>query len=289
MNCTSPKLIWPHRSEDWLEKYEERPVSVPCGKCLACLTRKRNEWTFRLEIEHRYSTGALFITLTYDEKHNPYELRKRDLQLYFKRLRKEASEDGYHGIRYYAVGEYGSKYGRAHYHILLFNVPEKFARAAWRDRNGQPIGIVHVGRVTPASIAYTTKYVIQKADETALVDGRGREREKPFALMSRSYGIGGRYLTDEMVQWHRDGDRNYAIRFGQKVGLPNLYRRKIWYSEADKYRIGTASAVRMLEQREKEIQYYKDKFGDRWSQVMNDARDSVLARVKSKIAFTQTF
>lgn len=286
MECIAPKLIWPHRSEEWLEKYEERPVSVPCGKCLACLTRKRNEWTFRLEIEHRYSAGALFVTLTYDQKHNPYGLQKRDCQLFLKRLRKKVGR----GVRYYLVGEYGSKFGRPHYHVLLFGCTDKQAiKSSWCDRNGDPIGLVHFGNVTQASVAYCTKYVIQKADETTVVDGRGTEIQKPFTLMSRGYGIGGRYLTDEMVQWHREDDRNYILRDGRQLGLPAFYRRKIWYTEADRTRVGTASAAFLIKRREKEIQFYRDRYGERWLQVMNDARDCVLARIKSKIAFTQKF
>lgn len=185
MRCIAPKLIWPHRSVEWQSANEEYAVSVPCGKCLACLSNKRMEWIFRLEQEHKYSSSAWFVTLTYDEKHlrSDRSLCKRDLQLYFKRLRKY---DGHKNIRYYAVGEYGEVTGRPHYHILLFNAVESFIRSAWYDAKQRPIGIVHLGNVSAASIAYCTKYVIQRPE--VMADGR----ERPFALMSRKYGIGGR-------------------------------------------------------------------------------------------------
>ena len=142
------------------------PVSVPCGKCVPCLVNKRSDWSFRLEQEHRVSKTAHFVTLTYDAKHlrTDGSLEKRDLQLYLKRLRKNESVNyGNQRLRYYAVGEYGTHGGRPHYHILLFNATdENTIRKAWRDSKGKPIGIVHVGKVEAASIAYVTKYIIQK-------------------------------------------------------------------------------------------------------------------------------
>lgn len=172
MDCIAPKLIWPHRSID-VETDDDKPVSVRCGKCLPCLMSKRNDWCFRLEQEFKWSKkGAMFLTLTYDQKHLPSDLSvsKRDLQLFMKRLRKR---DKSNSLRYYAVGEYGSKFGRPHYHVLLFGACEGDVRLAWVDSKSQPIGAVHVGKVTSASVAYVTKYMVQSDSE---VSGR----EKPF-------------------------------------------------------------------------------------------------------------
>lgn len=280
MDCLHPKTIWPHRSEEWLERYEECPVTVPCGKCLACLEKVRGEWIFRLEIEHRHSSGALFITLTYDEKHlrSDCNVNKRDVQLWLKRLRKAHGP----GIRYFAVGEYGSKFGRPHYHVLLFNCTnDGMVRNAWKDVEGKPIGLVHVGRVTRASIAYCTKYIIQKDDDVG-------EREKPFRLMSRAYGIGGRYLSDEMVAWHRRGLFNYAMVNDTKVALPRFYRDKIWYDMDQKQELHKASLLLVLGRRIAAEKFYKDRFGENWQRVMDGERDDILSRVKSKVAYSQT-
>lgn len=48
-----------------------------------------------------------FVTLTYDEEHLPPDgsLRKRDLQLYLKRLRRRLP------FRFFAAGEYGERGG----------------------------------------------------------------------------------------------------------------------------------------------------------------------------------
>lgn len=283
MVCVNPQLIYPHRSIDWLDAgNKEEPINVPCGKCIPCLQNKRMDWTFRLQQEHKVSKSAHFVTLTYDQKHYPSDgsLNKRHLQLYLKRLRKK---DETIRIRYYAVGEYGSQSGRAHYHILLFNSEEHLIRSAWTDSKGKSIGIVHVGKVTPASVAYVTKYVIQKSSYP-------QGLQKPFATMSRAYGIGGRYLTDEMVAWHKAGDKNYIMRPDNIKGrLPRFYRDKIWYHPKDRERISSAAMALTLSNQKKELEYWKKKFPTSWESQMLLARNLALARVKQKIQFSQTF
>jgi len=295
MNCVNPRTIHVDGRAE--------PIQVPCGKCIPDLMNKRADWSFRLEQEYKYSKSAIFVTLTYDQKHAPSDgsLDKRHLQLYLKRLRKK---DGTNKIRYYAVGEYGTRSGRPHYHLLLFNANESHARSSWTDSNGDPVGIVHIGSVTPASVAYVTKYIVQPFCE---VQGL----LKPFATMSRAYGIGGRYLSDEMVQWHRCDDRNYALRDGAKCRLPRFYREKIWplvkenekatrvtrafqrdliwFKTKDRQRVSSASMALSLENQRKEKQWYVDNHGDDWERIMIEARNAVFARVKTKVAYTQKF
>nr|DAV85388.1 MAG TPA: Replication associated protein [Microviridae sp.] len=196
MKCLEP--IWVDNGD--------RPIQVGCGKCLACLERRRVEWCNRLWWEKRYSTVSYFVTLTYAQKYLPDNYCVRDVQLFIKRLRKTSPMP----LRYFLVGERGTKRGRIHYHMLLFNYPyPERIRDAWK------LGHVHYGTVTPASIAYVTAYIIQPG--------------KSFRLMSRGYGIGGRYLTDERVDWHR---ANYCIALrtnGVETVLPRFYTDKIWY------------------------------------------------------------
>ena len=60
-----------------------------------------------------------FLTLTYSDEYLPKhgQLVKRDLQLFFKRLRKHAGP-----FRYVAAGEYGELKRRPHFHIALFGM-----------------------------------------------------------------------------------------------------------------------------------------------------------------------
>lgn len=56
----------------------------------------------------------------------PY-LRKRDVQLFLKRLRKQLSNFSDAKIRYYACGEYGPVHFRPHFHLLLFHDSDELA------------------------------------------------------------------------------------------------------------------------------------------------------------------
>lgn len=281
MDCVAPKTLWPHRSIEWIDAGNiEQPITVPCGKCVPCLISKRMEWCFRLEQEYKHSKSALFVTLTYDPKHLPNDgqLDKTHLQLYFKRLRKNS---GLKNIRYFAVGEYGSQFGRPHYHILLFNCETEHVVTAWKDKRGQPIGQVHIGKVTEASIAYCTKYIIQKPEQMEM-------KQPPFTTMSRKYGIGGHYLTDEMIAWHRNSDKNYAMRYSQKVKLPRFYRSKIWYNEKDKLRVSEKSKLHAIKKQIQIQNYWQKNYGKNWLEKMHESRDRAIARVKQKVAYTQT-
>ena len=139
-------------------------LKVPCGKCLLCRIRRKSEWTDRLTHELGYHEGALFVTLTYDPAYVPIgdkgymTLRKRDLQLYIKRLRKALEP---RRIRYYACGEYGdpskeirTRNGyllrtigeRPHYHLIVYGMrptlDDKYElHRAWMDPDtGYAIG-----------------------------------------------------------------------------------------------------------------------------------------------------
>lgn len=212
--CITPILVRNGNRRDW----------VPCGKCNFCLQNKRASWSFRLSQELKTASSADFLTFTYDDSEIPYHpdtgeqsLDKRDVQLFFKRLRKKQAEISEHGIRYYTVGEYGTKTSRPHYHSIMFNLDKRVVNdlpKLWGK------GLIHVGDVNPASINYVTKYVINKVGDYS-------GREPPFALMSRRPGIGFNYV-DTHTKWHRDDMRTYTQVNGVKAALPRYYREKMF-------------------------------------------------------------
>ena len=95
-------------------------IPFPCGKCPPCQKRRISGWSFRLTKHGQVSNTSQFVTLTYDEsnvtksENGLQTIRKTDLQKFFKRLRKLNHEK----ISYYAVGEYGDKTQRPHYHLV---------------------------------------------------------------------------------------------------------------------------------------------------------------------------
>lgn len=202
---------------------------VPCGKCPECLKRRTSGWSFRLLQEEKTACSAHFITLTYDTQYVPItdrnfkSLDKQDLQKFFKRLRFNHNPTNLPGIppiRYYAVGEYGGKTMRPHYHIILFNAHITLIQPSWG------LGHVHYGKVSGASIGYTLKYVC-KPGKVPL--HKNDDRQKEFALMSK--GLGKNYLTEAMKQWHLndlEGRMYCNLTDGKKISMPRYFKDKIY-------------------------------------------------------------
>lgn len=235
--------------------------------------------------EYRVSSSAHFVTLTYSEKFVPDGgLVKRHLQLYLKRLRKKADR-----LRYYAVGEYGGETLRPHYHAIIFNADEKAIRSSWTLKNRiskreEPIGIVHVGTVTEASVQYVLKYVVQK-------DVKYEGLRDPFAIMSRGYGLGLNYLSDAMLAWHRADDRVYCIVHGQKLKLPRYFKDKIWpKSEWSDWAVRRnkvfKKARKEAEERQKKDEIELQRLGYTPEQAA-EFRNAAVASVRKKVSFTQ--
>lgn len=172
-----------------------------------------------------------FITLTYSDETIPTDgtLRKRDFQLFMKRLR---ARHGEHTIRFYAAGEYGTRTYRPHYHALLFGF-DFGDKAPWTTRNGYPVwrsplleelwpvGQSEVGSVTFESAAYVARYMMTKRkgtpeDKEAYYGGR----EPEFCLMSRRPGIGKAWFDQYQKEVYQ---ADSMIINGHEVKPPRYY------------------------------------------------------------------
>lgn len=203
------------------------------------------DWAFRMMQELKASNTGHFITLTYAPEHIPYvweddnaigyTLDKHDLWKFHKAIRnsqkrllkKEAKN---WKQRYFSVGEYGDG-GRPHYHSIMYNThPETIDKLMegkiWNK------GIIDIGDVTPASVAYVAKYIIDSEWK------KGDPRQRPFNVMSRRPGIGHNYLEGNR-KWHReinsfnhDEYRMYIMNNGQKQRMPRYYKDRI-FKETD--------------------------------------------------------
>lgn len=209
MTCTHPLIV----------KVNGLGMAVPCGRCIACRVSKTREWAVRLVNELEAHKCASFITLTYDPEHLPKDngLQKRDLQLFWKRLRKEVNYDR---LRYFACGEYGDKYGRPHYHAVLYGLgcdssSNKLVSDAWG------LGLTHSGNVTYQSARYVAQYC-QKKLSGQMAENKYQGRQAPFALMSKGIGLDYALKNAESIQ------KNLCVKIdGKPVGLPRYYRKKI--------------------------------------------------------------
>lgn len=177
-------------------------------------------------------------------------LKKGDLQLFFKNLRKankiadrrDTRETP--SIRYYAVGEYGGDNERPHYHIILFNARIELVENAWRKYHKEldkwtRRGDVHFGNVSGASIAYCFKY-LQKQSHVGANSRFGDADDRTPEFRVSSKGLGESYLSPARKAWHKKKiqERAYcAAEDGEKVSMPRYYRDKIydqeWHDDPD--------------------------------------------------------
>lgn len=146
MGCTSPISI---------ETPKGLVVNVACKQCVGCRIRRQSGWTLRNLLEVQQHSSAAFVTLTYRDEVCPDQLDYRDFQLFLKRLRKELAVP----IRFFSVGEYGSKTGRPHWHALIYGMPGQ-EKGHW-DTEQWPHGYAYIGQVTPESIRYTARYCLK--------------------------------------------------------------------------------------------------------------------------------
>lgn len=232
-------------------KKESPGTPLPCGRCPGCISRRTSGWSFRLRKESELHTLSEFVLLTYEEcprtPRNYRTLKKSDVQSFFKRLRKltdkrikkhykkktgllQSKIKTHATIKYYLCGEYGTQFGRPHYHIILFGAEQQDIIEAWiNPKTKKPIGHVFFGYDTSeAAVGYTLKYL---SKESRVPVHKNDDRQPEFALMSKR--LGANYLTDEIKKWHTKSlEKNcyLPLKDGKKAALPRYYKSKIYDS-----------------------------------------------------------
>lgn len=179
-------------------------TSYPCGQCIACRLNRVRDWTIRLMHENRFHEHSVFLTLTYDEVHLPFDrsVHKEDVQNFMKRLRNHKKD-----IRFFACGEYGEKYSRPHYHLIIFGLSmnDPLFKGKVYDRKSKgyyllsPLwknGNMYIGDVTYSSCRYVASYVNKKQFGKKGKDFYEKNKIEPeFTLMSRRPGIGAEFVN----------------------------------------------------------------------------------------------
>lgn len=199
---------------------------VPCGKCYACQSNRRNSWTFRLLKESQYSVSSYFIGLSYEDGKTDGNVYKETCQLWLKRMRKALYPIRF---KYYLVSEYGETTFRPHYHCLIFfreivsiNRITDVVQKTWNR------GFVDIGLCEQASIHYCTHHHISKGYHP---DGLN----PTFTLMSRRPAIGFDYIS-RSGSFHIGNPELSYVTFegGFKTVIPRYYKNKLYTEEERK-------------------------------------------------------
>lgn len=220
MDCIKPLLV---RCKSGVRAGQI--ITVPCGHCMACRIKKTKEWTIRLQMELKGWKDAVFATLQYNEDNVPTTncgklyLNKVDLQNFFKRLRKNNPE---RKVKYYASGEYGDRFGRPHFHAIIFGYgankdDQELLDDAWQYR-----GHIFLEPVCGSNISYVCGYTKKKI----YYDHLDKWKEygclpSPFSVQSQ--GLGKDYALEHMEEF-KD---KLSIRYrGRNASIPRYFLTK---------------------------------------------------------------
>ncbi len=236
---------------------------VACRECWQCRERKVDDWVGRNIAEGKTAKAAHVVTLTYGEERSTggidhmraAVLTYSDVQKFLKHLRI----DGY-PVRYFAVGEYGSKKGRAHWHIVLYwqgAVPEHKLRENFMQKHW-PHGLSYWDKVSAQAIRYACKY-LQK--------DMGDEYQQGFGPMpSKKPPLGDAYFRELAERYVAAGvaPQNLFYSFPDVRRVPRGARGKSVKALQD-----SARSIQFL-MRDKTAENFCRYFVEAWREAYND-------------------
>ena len=229
----------------------------PCGSCIECRLSKSAFSAVRCVHQASMFDDNSFLTLTYNDECLPKidgknTLDTRDIQLFWKRLRREFDVK----FKYFAAGEYGDGKGtrvrlgpdgrlmgdNPHYHACVFgfDFPDKVFE--FNNDLGDPLfsskildeiwgmGRCLVGDVTFESAAYCARYTLKKVygdDADAHYDGRLPER------CWWSLGVGKTWFE----KWYTDvyPSDELVLRDGRVLSPPPYYDKLLLKHDPELY------------------------------------------------------
>jgi len=258
-------------------------LAFPCGQCQPCRVNRRRLWSHRIMLESLCHTENAFLTLTYadgnlsmtSEGSGVATLVPEHLRDWLKRLRSRIHPLK---LRFYAVGEYGEKTWRPHYHVILFGFQGCLSSDRRTRRNkvtGEVLwerccdrcrlvgetwgfGTVDLGEVNLQSANYCAEYTVKKMTRTD--DPRLNGQWPEFARMSLKPGIGADFMWDfasEMLRYRLDERLDVPTSVGQgksEKALGRYLRNKLRLM-LDKE---TGAPDEVIAQREEELRHLRE-------------------------------
>ena len=291
---------------------------VPCGKCHQCLSLRKEEWVWRMWHEERDSDSCHFLTLTYadmddctvvdnssGEVHEGVLIYK-DLKKFLKRLKDRqvyihAKSEGitqsearskFKPIRYYAVGEYGSKSGRPHFHAIVYNMSPKLKEeicileqpknplekpSKLDPKSLWPHGYASISQFNVKRLAYTAKYVM-KGTEAEHYSHFPRQFH-PRAYMSKNPVIGNVYLKNR--DWHREHKKVTTLSplTQREMLLPRFFMER-FFTPIERMEYLLPKQLKMLEEQKRRYKSYPE---DKYHKIRMDAINHQIKKINNLI------
>lgn len=211
-------------------------TKTACHKCWQCRERAIADWTGRNIAEMKTAKACHAVTLTYGRDDANAEEHERSVVLTYSDVQKFLYLLRRHGypVRYFVAGEFGTKKGRAHWHIILYwqdrvpdNIPLRqnwlFARYGEdgkqaQDENGDPAyfwphGWTYWQKVTPHTARYVCKY-LQK--------GMGDDAAQGKLQMSKYPPLGTEYFEQLAERYVKQGMAPQTLEYS----FPGVRKRE---------------------------------------------------------------
>lgn len=225
--CVSPSLL-------------PSGVLVGCRICWQCRQNRVNNWVGRNIAETETATVSYAVTFTYGRSWDGRAdhlrsvlLTYSDIQKMLKRMRKAGLI-----VRYIICGEYGSDFGRAHWHGVFHfygRGPEtwegrhlNWSEDQWNtvggihvpewssyDENGEWAGFlghVHIKKASYAHVRYALKYLLKNT---------GDDKSQWKLAMSRKPPLGNAYFTTLAVETAQAGLAPQDLKYNFRVRKMN--------------------------------------------------------------------
>lgn len=238
---------------------------VACGRCTGCRLEQAQQWATRIYHETLCHEDNSFVTLTYSDDNYPVSgsLDGEAMTNFMKRLRFRVGDVR---IRFFGVGEYGEKNGRAHYHYLLFGYQFPDLQLWRRSRSGfylyrspllesvWPFGHCEVGMVSLSSGAYVARYCLKKINGSLAAEYYTRTHPvtgeivtvcPEISRMSRMPGIGADWYA---VMKDDAFPSDYVIVDGRRRKVPDFYLKKFRDEDAVRWEFLRLMRLRKMSQ-----------------------------------------
>lgn len=234
--------------------FRDLPLEVPCGQCMHCRLEKSRQWAIRCLHETTLHKQSSFLTLTYNDENLPNHgtLVKSHFQDFIKRYRFWL---GSKKIKYFMCGEYGDKFGRPHYHAIIFG--HEFSDKKPHSKNHHTGDIYYkssklhnlwtmghclIGNATFESAAYVARYVTKKKfgkqaeDHYGILINENTGEITPRRIQEyceSSNGLAQRWYE----QWKQEVYRSDSVLLrGKEMKPPKYYNRLFEKSHPEAYK-----------------------------------------------------
>lgn len=257
-----------------------------CGKCIWCRRKRVNSWFIRSLCEmstFEKNQHLYFITLTFNNDYvGDNNLQVSDVQKYIKRVRKNFGWK----FKYIAVGEYGSKTGRRHYHLIFYGIP--FLNKIDKIRLGEcwKFGFSYIKLSDPNSIYYVLKYSFKQLQyDTSNEFYDAMELNRPFFLCSK--GIGRDYYEKHKLDILKNGCIRYK---GRSYSIPRYFRKLFVFNDMlihNSYFLDNYDVIQSIKD-DLRINYPVQPH-DSIMNILNNDKVSLYKKVKSYICYIKKF